>query len=257
MLRTLGDRSDDGIPIASTERISNNSSDDRAYMQSGHRSAGSCDNGRVQSPSRLPHMVRGSIAAGVATFVALFSHVVGGGDTPGPVGIVVPLLLSLTVCILLAGRKLSIVRLSVSVAVSQTLFHTLFVLGTPVSDGRMSAASGHQHSHVLLPGSLFSEQTAALAHGHTAMWVSHLIGAIATVLFLYQGEQTIHRLLSLAERVVVWLRHRLRAPRRLSVTTPWAPASVPVETNARTVLLQLHVSTLSRRGPPRAFRIAQ
>ncbi|MGO1539958.1 MAG: hypothetical protein ACTHW3_11405, partial [Leucobacter sp.] len=77
----------------------------------------------MQSSSRLPHLVRGSSAAAIATFAALFSHVIGGGAMPGLVGIAVPLLLSLMVCILLAGRKLSLTRLSISVVARACLLN--------------------------------------------------------------------------------------------------------------------------------------
>ncbi|WP_053383046.1 hypothetical protein [Leucobacter celer] len=210
----------------------------------------------MQSPSRLPHLVRGSSAAGIATFAALFSHVVGGGAMPGPLGIAVPLLLSLMVCILLAGRKLSLARLSVSVVASQMLFHTLFVLGTPTAGAQMNMSAGHHHGHGMMQMPVVSEQTITLVHGDATMWVSHFIGAAVTVFFLYRGEQAIHRLRALAEQFVAWVRHRLVVPLRLPAAT--APARVPVtvETSGWSVLSQLHASTLSRRGPPRVFRIA-
>lgn len=213
----------------------------------------------MQSPSRLPHLVRGSSAAGIATFAALFSHVVGGGAMPGPLGIAVPLLLSLMVCILLAGRKLSLARLSVSVVASQTFFHTLFVLGTPTAGAgaQMDMSGGaHHHGHGMMQMPVVSEQTITLVHGDATMWVSHFIGAAVTVFFLYRGEQAIHRLRALAEQFVAWVRHRLVVPLRLPVAT--APARVPVtvETSGWSVLSQLQASTLSRRGPPHVFRIA-
>lgn len=175
---------------------------------------------------------------------------------PGPLGIAAPLLLSLMVCILLAGRKLSLARLSVSVVASQTLFHTLFVLGTPTTGAQMNMPAGHHHGHGMMQMPVVSEQTTTLVHGDATMWVSHFIGAAITVFFLYRGEQAIHRLRALAEQFVAWVRHRLVVPLRLPVAT--APARVPaaVETSGWTMLSQLHASTLSRRGPPRVFRIA-
>lgn len=211
----------------------------------------------MQSLSRLPHLVRGSSAAGIATFAALFSHVVGGGAMPGPRGIGVPLLLSLMVCILLAGRKLSLARLSVSVVASQTLFHTLFVLGAPTAGAQMHMSGGaHHHGHGMIQMPVVSEQTITLVHGDATMWVSHFIGAAVTVFFLYRGEQAIHRLRALAEQFVAWVRHRLVVPLRLPVATTPARIPVTVETSGWSVLSQLHASTLSRRGPPRVFRIA-
>lgn len=216
-----------------------------------------CDNGLMQSSSRLPHLVRGSSAAAIATFAALFSHVIGGGAMPGPVGIGVPLLLSLMVCILLAGRRLSLTRLSVSVVASQMLFHTLFVLGTPMSGSAVpNMPAGHHHGHGMMQMPAVSEHTITLVHGDTVMWISHLIGALVTVAFLYRGEQAIHRLRAVAEQFVVWVRHRLTTPIQLPVLT--APARVrPAEAEGWTVLSQIHASTLSRRGPPTVFRIAR
>lgn len=212
----------------------------------------------MQSSSRLPHLVRGSSAAGIATFAALFSHVIGGGAMPGLLGIGVPLLLSLMVCILLAGRKLSLARLSVSVVASQTLFHTLFVLGTPTAGAgtQVNMPAGHHHGHAMMQMPTVSEQTITLVHGDATMWVSHFIGAAITVFFLYRGEQAIHRLRALAEQFVAWVRHRLVLPLRVPVASTPARVPVAVETSAWSVLSQLHASTLSRRGPPRVFRIA-
>lgn len=176
---------------------------------------------------------------------------------PGPVGIGVPFLLSLMVCILLAGRNLSIWRLSISVIASQALFHTLFVLGTPTSSGvnMQNMPAGHHH-HGMMQLPMVSEQTITLVHGDTIMWGSHLIGALVTVAFLHRGEQAIHRLFAIAEQVVAWLRRRLTAPIQLPVLA--VPSAIqPTKAEGWTVLSQIHTSTLSRRGPPTGIRIAQ
>ena len=57
-------------------------------------------------------------------------------------GIVAPWILALAVCTLLAGRALSLVRLASSVVVSQLLFHTLFVMGSPSASSTTSCTSG-------------------------------------------------------------------------------------------------------------------
>lgn len=201
--------------------------------------------------------MRGSSAATIATFAALFSHVIGGGAMPGPAGVVVPLLLSLMVCILLAGRRLSLMRLSVSVVASQMLFHTLFVLGTRTSGAAVQNMSvGHHHGHQMMQMPAVSEQTITLVHGDTVMWVSHLLGALVTIAFLYRGEQAIHRLREVAEQFVAWVRYRLTTPIQFPVLV--APARVgPAEAKGWSVLSQIHASTLSRRGPPRVFGIAR
>lgn len=169
---------------------------------------------------------------------------------PAAIGIIAPFVLSLTVCILLAGRKLSLVRLSISVVASQTLFHTLFVLGTPGSTpGPQNVSAGHHHGHEMMQMPVISDHTVTLMHGDTIMWLSHLVGAIVTIMFLYRGEQAIHRLRAIGERLVAWMRHGLTTPIHLPVLT--RPARLrPVEVAGWTVLSQIYASTLSRRGPP-------
>lgn len=219
----------------------------------------------MQSPSRLPQLIRGTGAAAIATFAALFAHVIGGGAMPGPLGIAVPLLLSLVVCVLLAGRAPSLWRLSASVIASQTLFHALFVLGTPVAAGAQAALPSTPHHHhggaqlTVAPEAAasvarVSEHTLALLHGDLAMWVSHFVAAVVTILFLARGEQAIRRLRALAERFGTWLGSRVPAPLHLTVVP--RPAAVhAVEASGWSILSQLQGSSLQRRGPPFTVRI--
>lgn len=209
------------------------------------------------SPSRSPHLVRGTSAAMIATFASLLSHVVAGGDMPGILGITTPLVLSLMVCVLLAGRQLSLGRLSLSVIASQTLFHTLFVLGTPSSGSPLQAgaSTGHQHGAIALPPVTPNEQIFSLVQGDASMWASHVVGAGVTIFFLYRGEGAVHSLRALAEQLLSWAQCRRVAPLLQPATQ--APARLhSAETSGWSVLAQLHTSTLSRRGPPRAFNAA-
>ena len=92
-------------------------------------------------PERQDRRVsRGTLAASAATFVALTSHILGGGAFPTTMGLIVPLSLSILVCVALAGRRLSLPRLTVSVGTSQTLFHLLFSLFTPTASGGPGAS---------------------------------------------------------------------------------------------------------------------
>src|SRR5699024_12779608 len=81
--------------------------------------------------------------------VALASHIIGGGSIPTLWGIIVAVALSTLVCVLLAGRKLSLWRLSASVVGSQALFHQLFTVFTPLASapGPTSAVEKHAHHH--------------------------------------------------------------------------------------------------------------
>ncbi|WP_153006571.1 hypothetical protein [Leucobacter sp. G161] len=212
----------------------------------------------MSSQSRLPHLVRGTTAAMIATFASLFSHVIAGGDMPALLGIATPLVLSLTVCILLAGRTLSLLRLSVSVIASQALFHTLFVLGTPLPSGTTgpTMTAGHTHGAVPfeLPAAL--DSTATLVHGDMTMWISHVLGAVVTILFLYRGEEAIGKIRDVAESFVIWVGGARCAVLRLTAL-PATRRPQSSDAAGWTVLAQLQVSTLRRRGPPARLHIAR
>ncbi len=192
---------------------------------------------------RGTRVARGAVAASVATFVALVAHVSSGAPMPGLFGVVVPLALSLVVCVVLAGRRVSAVRLSVAVALSQTLFHTLFVLGS------FSAGSAaHVHGAPVAPA---LDVTPLAVSPDAAMWVGHAVAAVLTTAVLHRGEHTVTVLLELAARCVSWLRARARLIAVLFTPTPVRrvlaidvaevrPTSTYVVTSAR------------RRGPPLA-----
>ncbi|WP_347125750.1 hypothetical protein [Microbacterium sp. SY138] len=158
------------------------------------------------TPSRKSALVRGFSSASLATFAALAGHVTGGGQMPGPLGILVPWIFSLMVCVLLAGRKLSVIRSSISIAISQLLFHLLFVLGTIEPSGR---SLGHVHgTAMVLPG---ASGTTELVVADGTMWIGHLSAAIVTVAAAHRGERMLLALRDLAIRVVLWVRRRLAA----------------------------------------------
>lgn len=151
--------------------------------------------------ARRGRTLRGLLAASVATFVALFGHLLGGGALPGFAGVAVPFALSLLVCVLLAGRRLSLVRLSLSVAISQTLFHSLFVLGTPGPLTRSTAeAAGAAHAGHGGAVSL-AEPSVHLAHAQPDMWAAHAIAAVLTIAALYQGERVLQAIVAVRDRV--------------------------------------------------------
>ncbi|MDK8433450.1 MULTISPECIES: hypothetical protein [unclassified Brevibacterium] len=167
---------------------------------------------------------RGSAAAGFATFVALTSHVIGGGALPTLMGVLVPLVLSTLVCVLLAGRRLSLPRLSLSVVASQSLFHLLFSVFTPMAGaaGPTNAVERHAMHHggaASMPGSMAgahgamsgmsgsmssSGADAMAAHSHTspAMLAAHLVAAVLTIAMIYWSEVLPERIGSFVRLVV-------------------------------------------------------
>lgn len=205
-----------------------------------------CDNGGM-SRSRATRVVRASVAATVATFLALVSHVAGGGVMPEWLGIVVPWVLSLAICTILAGRTLSLLRLSVAVLASQALFHTLFVLGAPAAGG---LPTGHVHGVGVLD--LGGD---VVASPDAAMWLSHAIAAVLTIAALYRGERAVRRLLSLAEQVLAEARRRLARVAgtiRLGLVAP--PRALFVD--AAAPLLLFLTTSVRRRGPPSAVVVS-
>ncbi|SMX99062.1 hypothetical protein BAURA63_03328 [Brevibacterium aurantiacum] len=101
-----------------------------------------CENRRVGMRGRHRRALRGTLAAAAATFVALTSPILGGGAFPSATGIIVPLTLSTLVCVLVSGRRLSLPRPTISVGISQTLFHLLFSLFTPIASGALPGSAG-------------------------------------------------------------------------------------------------------------------
>lgn len=195
---------------------------------------------RASRPLRL---LRAGAAATVATLAALLSHLAGGGQLPGLLGVVVPWVLSLAVCLVLAGRSLSLVRLSLAVVVSQALFHLLFVVGTVTPSG---ASPAHHHGELLLlaTGSVPAE---------VGMSAAHLGAAAVTTAALYRGERAMARLFAVARAVGMWLRQALRRPRPVPVSGrgPRGIGAFGVQTPAP----RWFGGSVRRRGPPRVATV--
>ena len=210
------------------------------------------DTGRSRA-ERTARATRGLAAAGFSTVVALASHVLAGGDMPSLLGVLVPLVFATSACVALAGLARSWLRLSVSVALSQVLFHTLFVIGAAGTSTAVVGAGGGAHAgHGAEPTVLALGSTgSAMAHaGHSGawMWVAHAAAALVTVVTLHRGEAVLARLTELADRLVAVLfvpvtRLLVLVPHpRTALTSAegtWAPSPLPV----------VATSTV-RRGPP-------
>nr|WP_281063461.1 hypothetical protein [Brevibacterium permense] len=185
-----------------------------------------CEDVTVETEVRHRRALRGTLAAAFATFVALTSHILGGGAFPSAMGVVVPLALSILVCVLLSGRRLSLPRLTFSVGISQTLFHLLFSLFTPHgsaspntvarSDNGLAALLG-SHSHhsqahgahhaamhstpggamqmahdsTVMPAMDGSVGAAAEMHSHSSpgMLLAHCVAGIVTIAMIYWAER--------------------------------------------------------------------
>lgn len=190
--------------------------------------------------SRRTPLLRGFVAASFATFVALASHVWVDGRMPGLLGVLVPWLLSFMLCTLMAGRRLSLVRLSLSVAVSQLLFHALFVLGSITPQGGFAP-----HDHTAM--TLAVDGAALPIPADAGMWGAHAVAAVVTIGMLHRGERLVRALLRAASDLRTWLGRVVLAPAPALAARPMSARWVVVPAPLRRDPLR---AALQRRGPP-------
>lgn len=156
--------------------------------------------------------------------------------------------LTLLVSTALAGRRLSLLRLSIAIAISQILFHTLFVFGAVGPGGVIIDGHEHHQHHLALLEALPPGTLAAL-QADAAMWLWHALAAVVTTAILYRGERILQHMDALAAEAAeltrlalvrvssapAWpLIPRILAPLRAAAHAPTAP----------------HLSTHRHRGPP-------
>lgn len=197
--------------------------------------------------TRAGRTVRGLIAALVATFVASVSHSTADGALAPAIGMVLALLFAAPVCIALAGRRLSWIRLSVAVVLSQFVFHGLLLIGVGSGSGSATTGlGGHLHGAGLAAalGTTTVDAGHAL-HLQPAMWVAHAIAAVLTVLALGRGEQTLRALVALTGWALI---------ARLLTAAPAPVHRIPSAPRAALAVLRslFALTAVTRRGPPLA-----
>lgn len=201
--------------------------------------------------TRADRTGRGVAAAAIATFVAAFSHSVANAEPAPVLGVLLALVCAVPVCIALAGRTLSWVRLACAIGISQFAFHGLLQMG--LGGGAFSVGSAtHAHgaaTQALLSGASEADSAAGVAShaGHTsaAMWFAHVLAAVITVLAVGAGERALVAILGLG---------RLR---RVAELFAWLPAFAGAR---RAPLAIWHftgaslacLAEIRRRGPPLA-----
>jgi hypothetical protein len=128
------------------------------------------------------------LAAVFSTLIAAASHTIVGGP-PSALAIVLSLAFAGILCVGLAGKRLSRMRLAASVVGSQLLFHQLF--GSLGSSGWAPAAHAHPGMD---PALIVTPATGTWQPASTsdALWmlVAHAIAAAATFLLLRFGERS-------------------------------------------------------------------
>jgi hypothetical protein len=200
--------------------------------------------------TRWARVVRGQVVAVLATFAAAFSHGVADGAHPPLAAMALALAFSSVICVFLAAARLSRVRLAVSVAISQLLYHGLFsVFGVAGASGGV-VSTGHHGTVAFTPGVDVASTVPA-----TDQWmlVAHVAAAVVTFAMLVRGEHALLALGALAVLLVTALAWRLPPT---PVTLPSAarfPTAQRADVPHRLLIL---VSALTHRGPPLVRRFA-
>ncbi|WP_162925004.1 hypothetical protein [Mycetocola zhujimingii] len=210
--------------------------------------------------ARRTRVLRGLLAAALATFVAALSHTISGDAVPGIFALAVASVLAVFVCIALAGRALSPWRLAVSVVLSQLGYHLFFALapattGTvttgavatgTVTTGTVTTSAGHHSGMILL-------STDAVTHVHAtpapAMWLGHALAAGVTIAALVRGERVLVALvdtLRMGVRALIIARVVPVVGGEVRTAVDWLPVLV-----ARHRVL---LSAMRHRGPPAPVR---
>lgn len=129
-------------------------------------------------------LTRGLLAAAASTFLAGASHAIAGGGVP-TIAVVVALTFGTLVCVILAGRRLTLARITVGVAISQVIFHSLFALFTSGSTAPTGSSTGHGHE-LFLP--VPSAALTGTEHPGILMIVSHFAAGLLTIALVRHGE---------------------------------------------------------------------
>lgn len=230
----------------------------------------------AMSSSREPlRLLRGGLAATVATAVALTGHVVAGGVAPAWLGVLVPWWLSIAVCTVLAGTRFTPVRMSAAVLGSQALFHGLFMAGTPGDPevhlvdppGRhLGHGSHHTGADALTRADLGTTPVGVHSahglgdlaqhgdHSSAAMLLGHLLAAVLTIVLLQRGESLVLGGIDLAMMLIEALLLPVLVLAASAQPVPGARAVGPVRaTRDLRRSQQAVLEPQPRRGPPLAL----
>lgn len=199
--------------------------------------------------TRWARIARGTIAAVVSTFVALFFHGVAGGPVLPLAGLVACVVFAALVCIALTGVTLSRIRLALSVGVSQFVLHSFFIMFSGTDTAVVTGTGGHAHGAEAVAAQLSAlEPGQASVHVHdSAMWVGHALAAVITFAALRHGERSFWALLELGRRTT-----RAIVRRMPLAVIPVSRPVLLVERVRREHPRTLHplLSALRHRGPP-------
>jgi len=185
---------------------------------------------------RASRLLRGTLLGSVATLLAALSHSWAGGVVPDPLALALGAVFASAVGTVAVGRRGSLTRTAVAVAIGQLAFHLAFsLLGSGAS---VVVHAGH-HASV---AAIVADPSGAVARGGAWMWLAHLAAGVLTVLYLRHLERRAWALLArIGWRVVAVL--GIRVP----VREPRAVASAVAPRIRPTAPLR---GAIALRGPP-------
>jgi hypothetical protein len=199
--------------------------------------------------SRTDRLARGSVAAGIATFVAALSHAAGGGTFPSPIVLALAFVVSVGWCTVVIGRRFSWPRVSSAVLASQALFHGTFGLAGPGGAHVVAQSGGHGAHATGLGGTTLTVVHDAAEHGHDGapMVLAHLLAAVVTIVALRLGDSASFGIAALSRVVAAVVRIAPIGP----VNVPSEPTRIrPEGSGFRPSRVATLLGGLRHRGPP-------
>ncbi|MET4783105.1 hypothetical protein [Glaciihabitans sp. UYNi722] len=199
--------------------------------------------------TRWARLTRGLLAALFSTFVAACSHTLSGRSIPSLVGLALCLAFSTVLCTLLAGKTLSLLRLSISIGVSQFAFHGAFSLLADAAPSSIPMPGMHDHSAGAM--SLHLNQVSPGAHAAMSadpgMWLGHAVAAAITIVAFRFGEAAFWELLELT---LLRITRLALYAHRVQPVASLRPSVVAAERAQIPRPVDHVLSALRHRGPP-------
>lgn len=187
---------------------------------------------------RAARLLRGTLLGSVATLLAALSHSWAGGVIPGALAIALGTVFASAVGTIALGRRPTLLRTSLAVALGQLAFHLVFSL---IGGGATVSGLGGGHEHHLSP-TLSTGPLAAVERGGLGMWLAHLAAGVLTVLYLRHLERHLWALLT---------RIALRPLQAFSLEVPAVSETrIPVRSPRVFASGRSLRHAISRRGPP-------
>lgn len=199
----------------------------------------------MQKNERRTRAVKASLISVIAVAIAAVSHILAGGEVPTWFALIGATLVALPVTLGLTRPKLGVSGTFVSVAITQALFHWLFVfLGV-----RRTALSGEPLPAHAIHCGFIGEFVPFVPPEHSdsaGMFTTHLFATFITVWMLRRGEIALRRLARALTRVL-WPAH-IQLPTQHGRNTNHLPEPVILPR-----LSALFARCVTRRGPPAWF----